>query len=193
MGNQRGRGQRHCLRLAFRFLPLCKLHGNIFCAGQAASSAQLGHHQSFCLKEYIAIKSRKYAFTLAIVSSLLAALLTLSLIRFPTSFYCSHYSHFPFALFMRHNTWPWRNAHCIWAEAAAAEAGKTFGLLSLVALDVLLPQQIKIASFCASHALLCPHRAEAGAGARFNARHLINCPADGKASMKGLSRSWSWS
>lgn len=59
-GNQRGRGQRHCLRLAFRFLPCAN-----FMAIYFVPANQLSHHQSFCLKEYIAIKSRKYAFTLA--------------------------------------------------------------------------------------------------------------------------------
>lgn len=103
-----------------------------------------------------------------------------ALFAHPFPLCCSHYSHFPFALFMRHNTWPWRNAHCIWAEAGAA-AAKTFGCpdCSLVAVDVLLSQQIKIASFCPAQCKSCLVMPASGWG-QFNARHLINCPVDGQ-------------
>lgn len=36
----------------------------------------------------------------------------------------------------------------------------------------------------ASHALLCPHRA----GVQFNARHLINCPAEGRRSFNEMTQ-----
>lgn len=72
-----------CLRWVSVSCAICKFHGNIFLQlvrrktanaresegeSESAGDGQLslpGHHQSFCLKEYIAIKSRKYAFTLA--------------------------------------------------------------------------------------------------------------------------------
>jgi len=68
-----------CLRWVSVSCAICKFHGNIFLplvrrkrakipskpAREREKGSQLYHHQSFCLKEYIAIKSRKYAFTLA--------------------------------------------------------------------------------------------------------------------------------
>lgn len=105
---QRGRGQRHCLRLAFRFLACAN-----FMAIYFVPAKQLSHHQSFCLKEYIAIKSRKYAFTLAKSATqfpsyscypvTLSSLPTLPF-RFPSAVPITR--TFPLPLFMRHNTWP---------------------------------------------------------------------------------------
>jgi len=53
--------------MAIYFCRLCEERGQKYPVNQREreKGSQLYHHQSFCLKEYIAIKSRKYAFTLA--------------------------------------------------------------------------------------------------------------------------------
>lgn len=176
---------------------------------------QLSHHQSFCLKEYIAIKSRKYAFTLAKSATQFPPTVAIQL-PFPHCPLCPSVSPpllFPLlalslCLYLWDTTLGQRrggNAHCILAAA------KTFGCLGwggcLDCLDCLhcsprllllmfyYPQQIKIASFCPAQCKSCLVMPTSEAGVQFNARHSINCPAEGSigALMKWLSHSRSQS
>lgn len=196
---QRGRGQRHCLRLAFRFLACAN-----FMAIYFVPAKQLSHHQSFCLKEYIAIKSRKYAFTLAKSATqfpsyscypvTLSSLPTLPF-RFPSAVPITR--TFPLPLFMRHNTWPEERGKAtptaFWLlqkllAALAEEAASTACTARLLLLMFYYPQQIKIASFCPAQCKSCLVMPTSEAGVQFNARHSINCPAEGRRSFNEMTQ-----
>lgn len=152
--------------LGFRFL--CHLQISwqyIFtgCAKKISSERvrekelQLYHHQSFCLKEYIAIKSRKYAFTLA------NRAISLPLIQhhilwpgnFPLFIYeAQHFGNRPLHFGLQK----------LWVGGSESPFLSGFLLHLVATADVLLSsqeQQIKIASFwpfkyAVSHALLWP-------------------------------------
>lgn len=115
------------------------------------------------------------------------------LFALPFSLCCSHYSHFPFALFMRHNTWPSGGATptAFWLLqkllAALLRRRRMPGLLACCCWCFTTPSKLKLlhsVRHSASHALLCPHRA----GVQFNARHLINCPAEGRRSFNEMTQ-----
>lgn len=72
--------------------------------------------------------------------------------------------------------------------ALAEEDASTACTARLLLLMFYYPQQIKIASFCPAQCKSCLVMPTSEAGVQFNARHSINCPAEGRRSFNEMTQ-----